>query len=136
LAACSIDQHRVCAPGSDKLRRYAAGTDPRDYDAATLVALIDGFRSVLQRHLANEVSMLLKLEKDYDSGALLKMWRVAEKAGTEFRRRSPTISLGFERLDVRRRHSRFSTCPLVLPYLVHYWFARKHTGAWRCPLDM
>jgi hypothetical protein len=44
------------------------------------VALIDGFRSVLQRHLANEVSMLLKLEKDYDSGALLKMWWVAEKA--------------------------------------------------------
>src|SRR5271163_3671010 len=85
----NIDQHRACAPGLDKLRRYAAGTDPRDYDAATLVALIDGFRSVLQRHLTNEVSTLLKLEKDYDSGALLKMWRVAEKAATEFHRRSP-----------------------------------------------
>jgi len=60
--------------------RYAGGTDPRDHDAATLVALVDGFRSVLQRHLTNEVSMLLKLEKDYDSGALLKMWRIAEKA--------------------------------------------------------
>ena len=69
----NIDQHRACAPGLDKLRRYAAGTDPRDYDAATLVARIDGFRLVLQRHLTNEVSMLLKLEKDYNSGALLKI---------------------------------------------------------------
>src|SRR5271155_3190322 len=69
----NIDQYRTCAPGLDKLRRYAAGTDPRDYDAATLVARIDGFRLVLQRHLTNEVSMLLKLEKDYNSGALLKI---------------------------------------------------------------
>jgi hypothetical protein len=76
----NIDQHRVCAPGLDELPRYVAGTDPRDYDAATLVALTDGFRSVLQRHLINEVSTLLKLEKDYDSGALPKMWRVVEKA--------------------------------------------------------
>jgi hypothetical protein len=77
----SIDQHWACAPGLDKLWRYVAGTDLRDNDAATLVALIDGFRSVRQRHLTNKVStLLLKLEKDYDSGALLKIWRVAEKA--------------------------------------------------------
>lgn len=31
----------------DKFWRYAAVTDPRDYDAATLAVLIDGFRSVL-----------------------------------------------------------------------------------------
>jgi hypothetical protein len=102
----NIDQYRACAPGLDKLRRHAAGTDPRDYDAATLVARIDGFRSVLQRHLTNEVSMLLKLEADYDSGALLIMQ-------PNFIDEVLPLVLGFERQDVRRRHSRLSTCPLV-----------------------
>jgi hypothetical protein len=74
-----IDQHRACAPGLDKLWRYTAGTEPRDYDAAILVALIDGFRSVPQRHLTNEVGTLLELEKDCESVALLKMWQVAER---------------------------------------------------------
>jgi hypothetical protein len=52
------------------------GNDPRDYDAVTLVALIDGLRSVLRRHLTDEVGTLAELEKHCDSGALLKMWRV------------------------------------------------------------
>lgn len=135
----NIDQHGACAPGLDKLRRY--GTDSRDYDAATLVALIDGFRSVLQRHLTNEVSTLLK---DYDSGALLKMWRVAEKAAGMPAGMTPNfidkvlpLVLGLSDRTYGGDIQDFPPVPWFLPYLVHYWFARKHTGAWRfCPSDM
>lgn len=117
----NIDQHRACAPGLDKLRRYAAGTDPRDYDAATLVALIDGFRSVLQRHLTNEVSTLLKL-KDYDSGALLKMWRVAEKAAgmpPNFIDEVLPLVLGLSDRTCQGDIQDFPPVPWFLPYLVH-----------------
>jgi hypothetical protein len=67
------DQHQACAPGLDKLWRYG-------YDAATLVALMDVFRSVFQRHLTNEIGTLLMLEKGCDSGAMLKMWCAVGKA--------------------------------------------------------
>ena len=109
------------APGLDGLRWYAAGTDPRGCDAATLVPLIDGFSSVPQCHLTNEVSTLLKL-KDFDSGALLKMWRAAEKArrnATEFHRRSPIISLGLSDRTYQRDIQDFPPVPWFLPYLVH-----------------
>ena len=135
----NIDQYRACAPGLDKLRRYAAGADPMDYDAATLVALVDGFRSVLQRHLTNEVSTLLKLEADYDSGALLKMWRVAEKAAgmpPNFIDEVLPLVLGLSDRTYEGDIQDFPPVPWFLPYLVHYWFARKHAGAWRCLLDM
>jgi hypothetical protein len=99
------------------------------------VALIDGFRSVRQRHLTNEVStLLLKLEKDYDSGALLKMWQVAEKAAgmrTNFVDEVLPLVLGLSDRTYEGDIQGFPPAPWFLPYLVRFWFARKHAGAWR-----
>jgi hypothetical protein len=67
----NIEQHRACAPGLDRLRMYAAETDPGEYDAEIVKGMIDDFRPVLQRHLTDEVEMLLESEKDCDSAALL-----------------------------------------------------------------
>ena len=105
------------------------------------MALIDGFRSVFQRHLTNEAStLLLKLEKDYNSGALLKMWRVAEKAAgirPNFIDEVLPLVLGLSDRTYERDIQDFPPVPWFLPYLVHYWFARKHAGAWRfCPSDV
>lgn len=103
------------------------------------MALIDGFRLVLQRHLTDEVGALLKLEKDCDSGALLKMWHVAEKAaGTRpnFMDKVLPLVLGLSDRTCEGDILDFPLVPWFLLYLMLYWFPRKHAGAWRfCPPD-
>jgi hypothetical protein len=117
--AVYIEQHRACARGLE---------------------MLDSLRPPLEQHLKDEVGTLLELDKDRDNDTRLRIWRVVEKAAgqrPDFMVEVLPVVLGLcDRTSEGGIHA-FPPLPCFLPYLMHYWFARKHTGAWRFrPSDM
>ena len=74
----NVEQHHAFHHGLDRFRDYIVNTQPEDFDAATLRAIIDEFSTVFRQHLADEIETLLGLTI-YDSVKLLELFKEAEK---------------------------------------------------------
>jgi hypothetical protein len=130
----NIEQQRACKPALTALQEYTRSTAPGDYDADVLLRLLNDLRAPLQTHLTAEISTFLELERDYDSAALLHMCRTVEKAASvrpTFLYEILTLVLGLSDRTCEGGIHDFSTVPWFLTYVMHYWFARRHAGAWR-----
>lgn len=104
-----------------------------------LLRLLNDLRVLLQTHLTAESSTFLEPEGDCDSAALLHMCRTVEKAaslGPTFLYEILTLVQGLSDRTCEGGIHDFSAVPWFLTHVMHYWFVRRHAGAWRsCPSD-
>ena len=131
-----VEQHHAFEPELKKLRQYAAAGKADVYDSTELQGIIDGFAGILQQHLQDEISTLLEL-RDCNSDDLMAVYKGAEKeaAGQTKEEIFPMV-LGLCDKSFPGAED-FPPAPWIAPYLIHYWFARRHAGAWRLlPSDM
>ena len=75
----NVEQHRAFQAGVERFRDYVYNTTKEDYDGQKLQDLIDGFGSVVTKHLHDEIPSLLDM-KSLDSAELMKIWRKSEQA--------------------------------------------------------
>lgn len=76
-------QHDEFYGGVVTLREYATecSTRPTAYRWSKMSTIIDDFAPSLSRHLSEEISVLLSLEK-YDSESIRRCWAEADRAAT------------------------------------------------------
>ena len=131
-----IEQHHAFESGLKKLRENAVAEKVDAYDSKDLRGIIDSFAGILPQHLRDEISTLLEL-RDCNSGELMAVYKAADKkaAGQAKDEIFPMV-LGLCDQSFPGAED-FPPAPWIAPYLVHYWFARRHAGAWRfLPSDM
>lgn len=119
-----------------------------------LKAVLDSFVNAFVKHLREEIDMLCSL-KDYDSQQLVELWDRAEDAVLKTVNKDTLVRPSF--LDylwrmLTRSYGQYDSIPADLgcvdnrewvpplpwfvPYLVKWWYSRRHRGAWRfCPSD-
>lgn len=151
--------HRVLHEGLERFEDWIRGVeaDMQKWDWAGengLKAVLDSFANTFVRHLREEVDMLRSL-KDYDSQQLLDAWNHTEDEVIKTVTKDALVRSSF--LISLRRMLTFSygqydkipaglgcvdkrewvpPLPWFMPYLVNWWYSRRHRGAWRfCPSD-
>jgi hemerythrin-like domain-containing protein len=149
------NQHHEFYPGLHAFRDYCQHTKLEDFKPDVLLQIMVDFAPIFRRHLTDEVQTLLEL-REYDSADLMRIWKKTEKHAADFA--SWVAQLYFELISHIDRFLQDEIFPLVLglvdntfeggthkfpplpwfaPYVIHYWFGRKHAGAWRFnPSDM
>ena len=78
IMAGNLGQHEAFQGGLHELLDYIGRTDARAYSATTFKGIVDGFAPALIKHLHEEITTFLALEK-YDSQGLLKVWKESEE---------------------------------------------------------
>lgn len=73
----NVSQHAAFEAGLEQFRRYVFDITPETYDGKKLKEVIDGFGLVLSKHLKEEISSLLALEK-FGGDKLLKTYKDME----------------------------------------------------------
>jgi hypothetical protein len=73
----NVSQHAAFESGVERFKVFAFETTPEIYDGKTLKEIIDSFGSVLAKHLKDEISSLLALEK-FGGDKLEKTYRDLE----------------------------------------------------------
>ncbi|MCJ1331890.1 hypothetical protein MMC10_008582 [Thelotrema lepadinum] len=141
IMAGNLEQHEAFQEGLHKLHDYALNTKASTYNAAAVTKIIDSFAPALIKHLREEIDTFLALDK-YDSQGLLKVWQESENAAKSTKNPHvfdlifPCVLGCVDKTYEGGIHS-FPPLPFFIPYLVQYWFAAKHRGAWRfCPSNM
>lgn len=83
LLDAPLNQHVVIHEGLIKLLNYATSTSkqPAEYRWNTMKGIIDSFAPDLNKHLNEEIDILLKFES-YNSEAIWKCFQATEKAAT------------------------------------------------------
>ncbi|KAL8785858.1 MAG: hypothetical protein Q9195_008453 [Heterodermia aff. obscurata] len=127
----NIEQHRAFTPGFDLFQEYSRTCLPKDYDGQKIKSLIEGFAGPLTQHLHDEIGTLRDLDK-YDSERIRKAYKRLEKSlmATDNYRIGPLVFGTADRSFEGGMHD-FPAVPFFVPYVIHYWFARRHRGAWR-----
>lgn len=131
-------QHKAFHSGIVKFGEYCSTTSPTDYSHAKFTSLFEAFANPLHKHLADEIPSILAL-KDIPSKDLKVIWEKLEKSATSVGSFDEMFPLAFGCIDAgfEGRMHRFPPVPGFVSYVVKYWFARKHQGAWRFnPCDM
>ncbi|KAF1817441.1 hypothetical protein P152DRAFT_19287 [Eremomyces bilateralis CBS 781.70] len=134
-------QHNAFHDGMEKFSEYAKNTKPDEYKWDEMKAVIDAFAPSLYTHLREEIQTLLDL-RQYDSDGVKTVWGKTEDAAKGgkhphlFEMIMPCVMGNVDKTYEGGIHKEFPPWPFFIPYAVHYWFARSHTGAWRfCPSD-
>lgn len=73
----NVDQHHAFQPALKKLFAYGSDTQPEQYDAATLLAIVEELGPALRQHLSDEIPSLLSMQP-YDGPALLEVYKECE----------------------------------------------------------
>ncbi|KAF7956541.1 hypothetical protein EAE96_003877 [Botrytis aclada] len=135
--SANIAQHAIFEPGLHELADYAEKTSVPEFSATKVRSLIDGFASALRDHLKAEIPTLLALQP-YESDGIMKIFKECEAAG--FNQPNDValpLILGLSDSTFEDGKYVFPAVPNFARYLVHYWYCRKHQGAWRfLPCDM
>ena len=131
-------QHAAFHQGLKALERYCSSTAATDFSHLHFREIIDSFASALYQHLADEIPTILGLRGIPDE-VLKPLWRKAEQHISDVGSMDEMFPLAFGCID--RGHEggkhRFPPVPPVVNLVVKYWFARKHSSAWRFnPCDM
>lgn len=133
VMAANFAQHHAFEAALETLEKYLSTVTPETYDGTRLKSLIEAFAKDLVPHLTDEITTLLGLEK-YGGEALGKVF-------TEFNakilpsvkdkhRVLPCVLGGIDKSFEGGKHN-FPPFPWFVPYLVHYYFARRYRGSWR-----
>jgi hemerythrin-like domain-containing protein len=144
-----VEQHHAFEAGLKKLKRYAeerlgagkegGGEGSIKYDGEALRGIIRDFADPFRVHLVDEIDTLLQLGQfEKESDAIMSKYKKAEKeAGKQVPEETFPLVLGLcDKTFEGGRHKNWPPMPWLAPYFVHYWFGRKHKGAWRfCPSD-
>jgi Hemerythrin HHE cation binding domain len=138
IMAVNQAQHAAFHSGMEKLGEYCTTTSTADYSSATFRAMIDSFAPQLFKHLNEEIPTILAL-KQYPSEDLKPIWAKTEKHINDVGSFDEMFPLAFGCMDkgFEAGQHKFPPVPRIMNYVVKYWFARKHSGAWRFnPCDM
>ncbi|KAL9086285.1 MAG: hypothetical protein Q9165_007200 [Trypethelium subeluteriae] len=127
----NVEQHRAFTPGFDRFQEYARTCQPKDYDGQTIKNLVDDFAEPLTRHLYEEIDTLRALDS-YDSQRIREAYQHFEKGlrSADMYRSAPLVFGTADRSFEGGMHD-FPPVPFFVPYVVHYLFARRYSGAWR-----
>ncbi|PVH93774.1 hypothetical protein DM02DRAFT_619072 [Periconia macrospinosa] len=136
------EQHHKFLDEMEEFDRYMRESAPTAYKWENVKPKLDAFAEDLVAHLRDEIPTLLDLKK-YDSDGIKKVWKKMEDAAkgdirlpNMFDTILPMV-LGCADNKFEGGIHKFPPFPFFMPYLVDYWFANKHRGAWRfCPCDM
>ncbi|CAI6339736.1 unnamed protein product [Periconia digitata] len=138
----NLEQHQKFFEGMFEFDRYMRELDRNSFDWNATKAKLDAFAPDLMRHLNDEIPTILSLKK-YDSEGIRKVWKKTEdeaKGDVRLPNMFDTILpmvLGCADKTFEDGKHKFPPFPFFMPYLVDYWFAGTHRGAWRfCPCDM
>ncbi|KAK7897638.1 hypothetical protein LTR67_004267 [Exophiala xenobiotica] len=145
----NIEQHRAFTPGFDLFQDYSRICLPQDYDGRKIRGLIEDFAEPLTRHLHDEIETLRALDK-YDSKAIRQAYQRLEKSLMDtdnvrdplaacecgnvtdcFQYRIGPLVFGTADRTFEGGMHDFPSVPFFVPYIIHYWFARRHRGVWR-----
>ncbi|PVH69719.1 hypothetical protein DL98DRAFT_505367, partial [Cadophora sp. DSE1049] len=127
LMEVNINQHNAFMGGLEALNHYAKNTKVEDYDATKLRSTIDSFGHVFTEHLTDEIQTLLKLDL-YDTNKMVNIYKAFEaeiKKGDKHVLFPMVLGSGDNSLI------HWPRVPAPVPYLVHYIFEWKYSGAWR-----
>ncbi|KAL1989027.1 hypothetical protein VTN96DRAFT_5790 [Rasamsonia emersonii] len=84
----------------------------------------------LRQHLSDEIQSLLSM-RPYDGEALLKVYKDCEaEAGKQDKNVIPPMVLGLRDVTFQGGNQ-WPAMPPLSEWIVHYVFARKHSGSWR-----
>lgn len=70
----NAEQHHSFQPALQRLLSFGTDTNPGDYRAGTLRAIIDEMAPALRQHLSDEIPTLMSM-KSYDGPALLRVYK-------------------------------------------------------------
>lgn len=163
LMDVNVGQHQAFERELEGFRGYVFGVKPEEYDGEKLREVVEKLAGPLGLHLREEIGTLLALEK-FGEKELLKAWADLEKAvfadmGDKVRSSSRCIKRrndsGGDSLTVKQhmilpvglgandrtfeggKNGLWPAFPFFVPYMVKYWYMKKHAGAWRfCPCDV
>lgn len=131
-------QHETFHSGLQTLDHYCSSTPTAGFSHVAFQEIIRSFASALYQHLSDEIPTILSL-RDIPGDVLKPLWRRAERHINEVGSMDEMFPLAFGCIDrgyEAGRH-KFPPVPLVVNLVVKYWFARKHSSAWRFnPCDM
>ncbi|KAF1852047.1 uncharacterized protein K460DRAFT_383294 [Cucurbitaria berberidis CBS 394.84] len=127
----NVEQHRAFTPGFDLFQEYARTCLPQDYNGQKIRSLIEDFAEPLTQHLHDEIETLRGLDI-YDSGHIRQAYQRFEKSlmATDNYRIGPLVFGTADRSFKGGMHN-IPSVPSFVPYVIHYWFAKRHRGAWR-----
>ncbi|KAL7945351.1 hypothetical protein V8C42DRAFT_322883 [Trichoderma barbatum] len=126
----NVTQHHAFEPGLSEFEAWLNECKPEKYDGKELRAMIDRFGKTLTQHLTEEIQTLLGLET-YDGQALKDAWTAFD---LEMRKGDKAIifPIVFGSSDGEFEGAGdWPEVPGIVRILVHYYFERKHRGAWR-----
>ena len=138
IMAINQAQHAAFHKGLQELGEYCSTTSPANYSHSTFRSIIDSFATPLFKHLDEEIATILAL-KEYPSSELKRIWAKAEEHINDVGSFDEMFPLAFGCIDkgFEGGQLKFPPAPGFVNYVVNYWFARKHRGAWRFnPCDM
>jgi hypothetical protein len=111
--------------------QHATTTSPDAYSGPSLQSLISSFAPALLAHLADEIDALLAL-RDLDAATLMRIHCEAEKVKVLLRAEEMfPLFFGLVPAGYEDGIHRFPEVPFFVPWVVRFWFARAHWGAWR-----
>ncbi|KAH6717074.1 hemerythrin HHE cation binding domain-containing protein [Leptodontidium sp. MPI-SDFR-AT-0119] len=140
LMSTNVSQHQAFDAGLEAFNDYVKSVKPEEYDAERFRELLDGFGGVLEAHLREEIGTLLSLER-FGWRELKGAWDELERAVIDdMGNKDLVLPVGLGANDTTFEggiHAWWPPFPFFVPYLVKFWYMRKHRGAWRfCPCDV
>ena len=145
----NVEQHRAFTPGFDAFQEYSRTCPAKDYDRHKMRSLIEAFAEPLTRHLHDEIGTLRALDV-YDSGRIRQAYGRFEKRMRTTDNVSCTLTMIKSSFILTPSQYRvgplvfgtadrsfeggmhdFPAVPFFVPYIIQYYFARRHRGAWR-----
>ncbi|KAL2060973.1 hypothetical protein VTL71DRAFT_9025 [Oculimacula yallundae] len=134
LMSHNVDQHKAFDTGLEEFHVYVTSTKPEEYDAGTFGRILASFAETLEKHLREEIGTLLELER-YGGKELKGAWDLLEKNVMANMGDPNMILPGFlgshDSTFEGGIHHWWPPFPFFMPYLIKYWYMRKHQGAWR-----
>ena len=144
----NIEQHRAFTPGFDRFQEFCRTCLPKDYDGGKLRNLVEAFAEPLTQHLYDEIETLRALDQ-YDSERIRQAYKRLEKSLmatdnvkhtlihepsmllTLHQYRIAPLVFGTADRSFEGGIHNFPSVPFFVPYIIHYWYGRRHRGAWR-----
>ncbi|KAH7312948.1 hypothetical protein BKA65DRAFT_149307 [Rhexocercosporidium sp. MPI-PUGE-AT-0058] len=142
LMSTNVNQHQAFDVGLEAFHGYVEKVrmGEEEYDGVRFRELLNGFGGVLETHLREEIGTLLELEQ-FGGGKLKGAWDELERAVmNDIGDKNLILPIALGANDTTFEggvHAWWPPFPFFVPYLVKFWYMRKHSGAWRfSPCDV
>ncbi|KAJ5371770.1 hypothetical protein N7517_003776 [Penicillium concentricum] len=126
----NVEQHHGFQPQLKILQDYSAHTKLAGYDPSIIRKTIEVMGPSFRDHLGDEIDSLLRMI-DYNPEALMKVYKscVAE-ATKQDKQVVPPMVLGLRDVTFEGGNQ-WPSLPPMAGWVINYFFARKHSHAWR-----